>query len=161
MAVPSLTRIVSGGQTGPDRAALDVARELAIPVSGWCPRGGRAEDLPDPPGLLARYPELREIPEDDLGALRTRRNARDSTATLILTTGQARSPGTAATRRAARALARPLLVVDVADPAAARRIRAFAAALPAGAALNVAGPRESEAPGIQARSAELLRAALR
>ena len=38
--------IRSGGQTGVDRAALDVARELGIPVAGWCPKNGIAEDMP-------------------------------------------------------------------------------------------------------------------
>ena len=49
--------IVSGGQTGVDRAALDVAIELGIPYRGWCPKGGWAEDMPNPPGVLALYPD--------------------------------------------------------------------------------------------------------
>ena len=52
-----VTRIVSGGQTGADRAALDIAIELGIAYGGWCPAGGWAEDFPEPPGLLAFYPE--------------------------------------------------------------------------------------------------------
>jgi hypothetical protein len=43
--------IVSGGQSGVDRAALDVANELAIPYAGFCPRGGWAEDFPQPPAF--------------------------------------------------------------------------------------------------------------
>ncbi len=43
-----LQRIVSGGQTGVDRAALDVALELGLPCGGWCPKGRRAEDGPIP-----------------------------------------------------------------------------------------------------------------
>ncbi|HAH64402.1 MAG TPA: hypothetical protein DCL72_02745, partial [Rhizobiales bacterium] len=54
-----MLKIVSGGQTGVDRAALDVATEKNIPYGGWCPKGGWAEDLQDPPGLLALYPNLR------------------------------------------------------------------------------------------------------
>ena len=45
-------KIISGGQTGVDRAALDVAIERGVPWGGWCPKGGWAEDFPEPPGLL-------------------------------------------------------------------------------------------------------------
>jgi Circularly permutated YpsA SLOG family len=44
-------KIISGGQTGVDRAALDVAIERGVPWGGWYPKGGWAEDFPDPPGL--------------------------------------------------------------------------------------------------------------
>lgn len=53
----ALTKIVSGGQTGVDRAALDLALELGIPCGGWCPPGRMAEDGP----IDARYP-LQEVP---------------------------------------------------------------------------------------------------
>ena len=46
-------KIISGGQTGADRAALDVAIERGMEWGGWCPKGGCAEDLPNAPGLLA------------------------------------------------------------------------------------------------------------
>ena len=52
-------KIISGGQTGVDRAALDVAIERGMDWGGWCPKGGWAEDLPDPPGLLPKYPHLK------------------------------------------------------------------------------------------------------
>ena len=90
-----IRRIVSGGQTGVDRAALDVALSLGIPCAGWCPRGRRAEDGP----IDARYP-LNETPSTSY-AKRTEWNVRDSDATLIL----ARLPlggGTALTERLAR-----------------------------------------------------------
>ena len=54
-------KIISGGQTGIDRA-LDAAIEMGVDYGGWCPRGGWAEDFPKSPGLLARYPLLRETP---------------------------------------------------------------------------------------------------
>ena len=57
-----IKRIRTGGQSGVDRAALDVARELNIEICGWCPRGGWAEDYTTPPGLLSDYPELTETP---------------------------------------------------------------------------------------------------
>src|SRR6185312_13838048 len=102
-------RIVSGGQSGVDRAALDVALELGIPYGGWCPRGGWAEDLPVPPGLLARYPLLRETPTAE-PAERTRWNVRDSDGTLILLAGERPAPGsgTALALATAEELARPV-----------------------------------------------------
>jgi len=78
-----------------DRAALDVAIALAIPYGGWCPLGGWAEDFPEPPGLLPRYPLLRETPLAD-PAQRTEWNLRDSDAVLVisLAAGPAVSRGT-------------------------------------------------------------------
>ena len=70
-------RIVSGGQTGADRAALDWAIERGIPHGGWCPRGRRAED-----GRIDRRYALRETPAHDYQQ-RTRWNVRDSDGTLI------------------------------------------------------------------------------
>ncbi|HEY8504160.1 MAG TPA: putative molybdenum carrier protein, partial [Gemmataceae bacterium] len=105
----------SGGQTGVDRAALDFALERGIPYGGWCPRGGRAEDIPEPPGLLARYPQLTETPSAQ-PEQRTAWNVRDSHATLILTCGNAASPGTEWTRTCAKSIfLKPCCVVDLAD----------------------------------------------
>lgn len=132
----------SGGQTGVDRAALDAARAAGLPTRGWCPAGRWAEDGPIP----TRYP-LRETPTAD-PAERTRRNVHDADATLVLARGPL-AGGTALTAATARALGRPLLVVDLdraPDPEAVRRwLRAHGVR-----DLNVAGPRESEAPGIYA-----------
>ena len=133
-------RIVSGGQTGVDRAALDVALELGIPCGGWVPRGRRAKDGPIP----SRYP----VQETASRAYRprTRANARDSDATLILTRG-APTGGTALTVECADSLGRPWLIVDFdagADPHAVRRWLQDNDAN----VLNVAGPRASTVPGI-------------
>ncbi len=153
-------RIVSGGQTGADRAALDVAIALDLPYGGWCPRGGWAEDLTRPPGLLARYPGLAETPSAD-PAQRTRWNVRDSDATVILTAGQVVSAGTALALASAMELDRPLAVIDALAPEPGLPdARDLIAGLAGGGVLNVAGPRESEAPGIYARSAVLLRSLL-
>jgi hypothetical protein len=147
-------QIVSGGQTGVDRAALDVALELGVPCGGWCPKGRLAED-----GLIPeRYP-LRET-RTTRYARRTLWNVRDSDATLIL----AREPlggGTAYTERCARELERPCLVVppDAADDAALERVRAWLSANDV-EILNVAGPRESGAPGTHDLAAAFLRALL-
>jgi hypothetical protein len=145
-------RIVSGGQTGVDRAALEHGRRCGIPIGGWCPAGGWAEDLAEPPGVLARFPELEATPSRDPRE-RTRWNVRDSDATLVLSREGARSPGTALTVEVAEELGRPHLVADVEDVAA---VRAWLATLPAGIVLNVAGPRESQAPGIQHEAGMLL-----
>jgi hypothetical protein len=154
-------KIVCGGQSGVDRAALDAAIALGIPYGGWCPKGGWAEDFPDPPGLLAVYPELKPTPSAD-PAKRTRWNVRDSDRTLILTGagGLAVSPGTELTLRYAERIARPHRVVDASDPAAGEAIRAWLDGAPDGLVLNVAGPRESNAPGIYEAARRVLEAAL-
>lgn len=150
-----VARIVSGGQTGADRAALDVAMELGINYGGWCPLGGWAEDHPEPPGLLAAYPHLTATAEPE-PSVRTRLNVRDSDATLIIWDGQTPSPGTQLTIAIAQELGRPLLVTagDVAETSG--WLDGFSTPI----VLNVAGPRESNCPGTYARTAELLRAVI-
>jgi hypothetical protein len=151
-----------------DRAALDVAIALGIPYGGWCPRGGWAEDLPDPPGLLARYPLLRETPRSD-PAQRTQWNLQDSEAVLMITSagGLAVSKGTALAHEIAERAGKPLLVVGLEERDATPRARQWLAGLLAGRnrnrllALGIGGPRESEAPGIYHRAVEFLRAVLR
>jgi predicted Rossmann fold nucleotide-binding protein DprA/Smf involved in DNA uptake len=144
-----IERIVSGGQTGVDRAALDAAQALGIPCGGWCPRGRRAED-----GVIpSRYP-LRETPRTAYPE-RTEWNVRDSDGTLVFTWG-APSGGTALTIRLARRYRRPCLVVDLKRTSSMTAIGSWLAAHGI-RSLNVAGPRESEAPGIQDRVFSLLR----
>ena len=124
-----------------DRAALDAALAFGLPCGGWCPRGRATED-----GRLdPRYP-LRETPSSSYPQ-RTEWNVRDSDGTLILTRGPA-SGGTALTISLARRHRRPLLVLDLTrspDPAEVTRW----AGTHDVATLNVAGPRESQQPGIQ------------
>jgi hypothetical protein len=145
-------RVVSGGQTGVDRAALDAALELGIPCGGWCPRGRRAED-----GAIGpRYP-LRETPSPDY-AQRTEWNVRDSDGTLVLVRGEP-SGGTALTIQLANALGRPALVVDPNVAGEAARVRDWIARSGI-RTLNVAGPRESGSPGIYMEAVHLLRAVL-
>ncbi|HET6694499.1 MAG TPA: putative molybdenum carrier protein [Pedococcus sp.] len=141
-------RVVSGGQSGVDRAALDVALALAVPYAGWCPAGGLAEDLPEPPGLLARYPALRPTRTSD-PSVRTERNVVASDATLVLVPGaEWHSPGTDHTLDRCRRHGRPHLVATLDDGDAAGAISAWLQELPDGLVLNVAGPRESQAPGV-------------
>ena len=142
-------RVVSGGQTGVDRAALDAALALDFVIGGWCPRGREAEDGPIPP----RYP-LAETPHRD-PAERTEWNVRDSDATLILHRGRL-DGGSGLTAQLARRQGRPLLVRDLGGEIDALEIARWLVANDVGV-LNCAGPRESEAPGIQAQAQPLLR----
>ena len=141
-------KIVSGGQTGVDRAGLDAGLALGLAVGGWCPRGRRAEDGPIPP----QYP----LEETASAAyrVRTRMNVRDSDATLILCHGPL-TGGTKLTASIARRMGRPLRIADlsrrVQAPAAAAWLRKHNAVR-----LNVAGPRESQAPGIGAEARRFL-----
>jgi hypothetical protein len=151
-----LHTVVSGGQTGVDRAALDAAAAAGLARGGFCPRARAAEDGPIP----AAYP-LRETPSAD-PAERTSWNVRDSDATLALTRGAPRG-GTALALERARELGRPALRLDLAALApadAARSARAWLRRERVGV-LNVAGPRESEAPGIYAEARALLEEVLR
>ncbi len=139
-----MLKVVSGGQTGVDRAALDAALEVGLRTGGWCPRGRRAED-----GVIpARYP-LQEAPSVRY-ELRTRLNVEHSDGTLILARGPL-SGGTLQTLLFARQMQKPHWVVQLdrrPDWEAAlawlleHHIRV----------LNVAGPRESNAPGIAAQA---------
>src|SRR2546427_6201770 len=158
-------KIISGGQTGVDRAALDVAIERGMPWGGWCPKGGWAEDVPDPPDLLNKYPKLRETPLSQ-PEQRTEWNVRDSDAILIIVAreGLAVSNGTRRARHWADHYSKSLLVVDVGQPDAAAQVaewlRAQRRRFGAHMALAVGGPRESEVPGIYASARELMASAL-
>jgi len=149
-------KIITGGQTGVDRAALDVAIENALAYGGWCPRGGWAEDLSEPPGLLARYPHLRETPSAD-PAQRTEWNVRDSDATLIVIDGAGLgvSGGTRLAHERAVLYAKPHFSADLADPSAVADAKAWLARIKP-EKLGVGGPRESEAPGIYERAKAFL-----
>ncbi|MFQ3580835.1 MAG: putative molybdenum carrier protein [Chloracidobacterium sp.] len=140
--------IVSGGQTGVDRAALDAARQVGLPRAGWCPRGRWAED-----GVIpATYP-LVETP-DAAPAQRTAWNVRDSNATLVLVE-DALLGGTALTVQYALAWRRPCALVTLGLPDAPAIITEWLGRLRP-VRLNIAGPRESEQPGVYARSHALL-----
>jgi putative molybdenum carrier protein len=154
---PVPAKIISGGQTGADRAALDFALAHGIAIGGWVPRGRLAED-----GIIAdRYAGLVETASSD-PAERTVQNVRDSDATLIVSHGPLAGGSLLAFEEARRA-GKLLLHLDLdalGDRAAAARLRGrLAEARPT--ALNVAGPRASEDPRIAAATDALLRAALR
>lgn len=135
-----IDRIISGAQTGADRAALDFAISRGIPHGGWCPNGRRAED-----GRIAPRYEVIETPAKDYEQ-RTRWNVRDSDATLIISLSPTLSGGSAYTRRCAEQLDQPCLHVHPGndDP---KTIEAFLQRHRV-KTLNVAGPRASTEPGI-------------
>ena len=141
-------RIISGGQTGVDRAALDAALTLRLPCGGTVPKGRRAEDgaVPD------RYP-VSECGSRDY-SVRTERNVLDADATLILCPG-APAGGTRLTETLARRHGRPVCVVDLDAPEPEARAREFLLGVRP-KVLNVAGPRESSFPGVGARARALL-----
>jgi predicted Rossmann-fold nucleotide-binding protein len=151
--LPMLRRIVSGGQTGVDRAALDAALDLGFPCGGWCPRGRRAEDgeIPERYPLTEttwhRYPQ------------RTEWNVRDSDATLIITRGQP-DGGTALTVELTQKHGRPCLVIDPGDVDPIGTIRRWLDQHRV-QVLNVAGPRESSQEGIYALAFEVIHELLR
>lgn len=142
----SIESIISGGQTGVDRAALDTALELGIPHAGWCPAGRLAEDgrIPD------RY-QLTETPTKDY-LQRTEWNVRDSDATLIVHSGSV-AGGTSATRKFAVQHHKPCITIDLRQPPSVGEFHLWLQQH-AVHMLNVAGPRESKHPGIykQAKS---------
>jgi Circularly permutated YpsA SLOG family len=148
--------IVSGGQTGVDRAALDVAIEQGIPYRGWCPKGGWAEDRPSPPGVLALYPGLRETQDAD-PRQRTEWNARDCDRLMVLVNcaGLSVSKGTAFALACAKTLAKPHIVIDI-DAGDATGLAAGFLEGQGTLAVCIAGPRESEAPGIYASTKAFL-----
>ena len=151
----TLDKIISGGQSGADRAALDVALQLGIPAGGWCPAGRRAEDGPIP----ERYP-LTET-KSPTHSVRTRRNVREADGTLVFNLGEL-DGGTLLTVTYAAKRGKPCLLVQLDEPGhpdvaavrawiAAHRIRV----------LNVAGPRESKRAGIYAATRGFLEGVLR
>ncbi len=140
-------RIRSGGQTGVDRAALDAALLTGLAYEGWCPKGGLAEDLVEPPGLLKKYPCLRESPSQ-FPEQRTEWNVRDGAVTVVLVPhSQFLSPGTAFTIECAKKYGKPCTVVHYLEDGAAAQLKDVISALKENASVNVAGPRESEYPG--------------
>jgi hypothetical protein len=143
-------KIVSGGQTGVDRAALDFALERCFPCGGWCPEDREAEDgrIPD------RYP-LEEVTGGY--RVRTEKNVIDSDATLIIIIDKL-SGGTLLTRNLCRKRGRPYVVVKLESADAVETARRLLRN-PGIFVLNVAGPRESGEPGIYDRTLGFLRSA--
>lgn len=151
-----IRKIVSGGQTGADRAALDEAMRAGLAHGGWVPRGRKAED-----GTIPRKYRLKETPTGWY-ADRTERNVQAGDGTLIVSRGPL-SGGSLLTQGLARKHRKPCLHVDLeAEPngiEAARKVRTWI--LENGIeVLNVAGPRASNDPRIYDMTRALLRTAI-
>jgi|688.fasta_scaffold00671_39 hypothetical protein len=148
-----LRRIVSGGQTGVDQAALDIAIELGIPHGGWCPKGRISEA-----GRIDSKYQLSEMPTPDYAA-RTQRNVLDSDGTLILYQHRLQG-GTALTWRYAQQLDKPRLRVRIDQTIAYSEIVEWILKHKIGV-LNVAGPRASSDPQLYQRTRAALLKLLR
>jgi hypothetical protein len=150
-----VTKIISGGQTGADRAALNAAFALHIPHGGWCPKGRRAEDGP----IDARF-QLFETPSSD-PAQRTEWNVRDADATLILSLSPILTGGSAATYEFARQHRKPCLHLSRTREGSEvmEQLRSFLEQHHVGI-LNVAGPRASEESEVAGFAYDTLMAAL-
>ena len=148
-----VTKIISGGQTGADRAALDFAIKHNIPYGGWVPKGRKTED-----GTLPEKYQLQEMPTGEY-AKRTEQNILDSDGTLIVS-HEYLTGGSALTEFLAEKHKKPCVHIDLnklnQKEAAfiinkwrrTNRIRV----------LNVAGPRAGKDPMIYQATLELLEA---
>jgi hypothetical protein len=143
-----LLRIISGGQTGVDRAALDVAFALGLPHGGFCPRGRRAED-----GVIPHQYQLEELDSEDY-AVRTERNVIEADATLILYQRRM-TGGTLLTFNLAKKHHKPHRTIRLDRHYDPQRILDWINETPIGT-LNVAGPRATTDPEIYERAATFL-----
>ena len=142
--------LLSGGQTGADRAGLDAAIHLGLPYGGWCPGGRRAED--------GKIPDVYQLTETrSRGYLfRTEQNVIDSDATLIFTLGNL-SGGSKRTLAFTKKHRKPCIHIGLSKTGAAAEsvLRDFLATLDF-KRLNVAGSRESKEPGVGEWAFQLL-----
>lgn len=137
-----IVKLISGGQTGADRAALDVAIQHGFPHGGWCPEGRKAED-----GPIGNQYQLTETPGNSY-ARRTEWNVRDTDGTVVFTLAAKAAGGSLATMEFAARLGKPCLHISRAgDGNQASRLREFVQVNDI-KHLNVAGSRESKEPGI-------------
>ncbi len=149
-----MAKIISGGQTGADRAALDWAIAHQVPHGGWCPQGRLAED-----GVIPERYQLRETPLSDY-AQRTEWNVREADAVVIFSVGPMLSGGSMRTLEWTRHYGKPCLCLARAAPlgSPSRRLRAFLEKHQV-KVLNVAGPRASQEPEIGGFVCETLNSA--
>lgn len=154
----TIKQLISSGQAGVDRAALEAGRLTNIPLGGWVARGGVTEDHPAPPGIRPMYPELWDAPWGHSSRL-MEMNVRHGSATLIVVRDLARL-----TRSVNQALTlcvkhdRPHYVTDMTDRPS---VLDWLTELPTDTVLNVTGPWESEQPGIYVEAVVFLSSLLR
>lgn len=138
-----LSKIISGGQTGADRAALDWAIKRGVPHEGWCPKGRKDED-----GTIDQRYNLIETPSEDYSQ-RTEWNVRDSEGTAVFSIRRELRGGSLLTVKLAEQYNKPVIHLRQEDEQAnhAQELRSFIAKFGI-SVLNIAGPRASEEPGI-------------
>ena len=146
-----IEKIISGGQTGVDQAALDIAIKFNIPHGGWCPKGRIAEN-----GMIPLKYLLTETESSDY-SIRTKLNIRDSDGTLILVPENLAkiTSGTMMTIQVAKEKEKPYFIAELAE---AQNIQSIVDWVYENniKILNVAGPRESHYPGINQLSVKFL-----
>ena len=146
-----LRKVISGGQTGADRAALDWAIERQVPHNGWCPKGRKALDGP----LAPKY-QLKETPSE--GYLqRNKWNVRDSDGTVVFTLAAEVTGGSKKTIEFATKLKQPWLHIHPGMRAPEELLVSFIQNHGI-QTLNIAGSRESKEPGIYEWVMGILRA---
>ncbi|HBH50232.1 MAG TPA: molybdenum cofactor carrier [Bacteroidales bacterium] len=142
-------KIISGGQTGVDQAALKTALQLGIKIGGWCPPGRVCEEgnIPDEFTLketpVERSEQAMHIPR----SLRTEWNVRDADASLVLLAGEDMDSGTAWTIQSAKNSNKPCLVLNITTHSEIPFILSWITKNRV-ETLNIAGPSESSFPGI-------------
>ncbi len=150
-----IKKLISGGQTGADSCIIEVGKRLGIPTGGLVPRGWQTEQGPKPALQDLGFTESNSTDY----AVRTRQNVEQSDATLIFAINPD-SDGTRLTVDHAKKIGKPFLVVNPFEPKAAETVGPWLQATQP-AVLNVAGNRESKAPGIAGRAEKVLYAVLR
>jgi hypothetical protein len=150
-----IKKIISGGQTGADQAALDVAIELGIPHGGWIPKGRKTERGP----LPSKY-QVQEMPTASYPA-RTEQNVKDSDGTLIISHGEL-TGGSDFTREMAEKHNKPWMHVDANQLSVEAAVQVVQAWIRGNdiRVLNVAGPRASKDPRIHTTTQQILKSAL-
>ncbi|MBA4374237.1 MAG: hypothetical protein C0402_15410 [Thermodesulfovibrio sp.] len=152
-----ISKIISGGQTGADRAGLDVAIELALPYGGSIPSGRRTEDG----HLPSKYEKMTELGSRHY-QVRTEKNVIDADATLLFT-GKKVGSGSALTRKVAEKYHKAFLHINLdkkTDDEAVVEISHWLDEMKP-AVLNIAGSREAESGGIYSRVCAVLKQALK
>ncbi|GFO68188.1 hypothetical protein GMLC_17670 [Geomonas limicola] len=144
-----IEKVVSGGQTGVDRAGLDAAKAAGLPIGGYCPKGRLAED-----GTVPECYPLIEL-DSERYASRTEKNVVESDGTLVLNWGEL-TDGTKATVQFAREHGRPHLILQLDQEPDLDICRTWIEENRL-STLNIAGPRESKCPGIYGKAFALLR----
>lgn len=147
-SLPVNFKIISGGQSGVDRGALDAAIQLGIEHGGWCPKGRKAED-----GIIDAKYNLKET-QENVYWKRTEKNILDSDGTLILP-AETMTKGTALTIKLAKKHRKPTAVIPLISTQKDGSLMAWLKSTGI-RTLNVAGPRESLHPGIRIKAFEYL-----